>query len=340
MPDKPSRVKLALLGMGFGRAIASQLLGTNAKDHIELAGVCDLDPERLAAAAAQTNTRAYASLDEILSDPTIEAVGIFTGPAGRAGLICKAIRAGKDVMTTKPFELDPSTARDVLQEADRLGRTVHLNSPSPLPAEDLRILTGWREEYDLGCPIACRVSALADYRESPDGGWYDDPALCPAAPIYRLGIYLLNDLLYFLGKAVSVCVMQTRIFTGRPTSDNAQLSIQFENGALANITSSFCVADGQPYRNSLTLNCERGTLYRNTGPMRRGDADFVSVVANRGETLETRTVSEVSGIYQWDVFRQSVRGERIPIDNERVVDAVRVVQAMLRSQESGKIELV
>ncbi len=38
---------------------------------------------------------------------------------------------------------------------------------------------------------------------------------------------------------------------------NAQLGIRFNNGAIANIYSSFCVDDLQFYRNSLTLNFER-----------------------------------------------------------------------------------
>ena len=48
----------------------------------------------------------------------------------------------------------------------------------------------------------------------------------------------------------------------RPTADNAQIAIEFENGALANVFASFCVGDGRPWPDEVTLNYERGTIQR------------------------------------------------------------------------------
>ena len=103
-------------------------------DYIELVGLCDRDVSISSRIAKRHAVRQYASLDEVLGDPEVEAVGLFTPPNARAELIRKIIRAGKHVMTTKPFELDAAAALAVLEEARALKKIVHINSPEPLPA--------------------------------------------------------------------------------------------------------------------------------------------------------------------------------------------------------------
>ena len=50
--------------------------------------------------AERLGVKAYTDLDELVADPDIPAIGLFTGPVGRADLVRRIIRAGKDVMMT------------------------------------------------------------------------------------------------------------------------------------------------------------------------------------------------------------------------------------------------
>ena len=338
-----SRVKIAIVGLNFGRHILEQLQTEPAKSCIELAAVCDMDRKKAEEAAAKYGVPYYTSIDELLGNAEIPAIGLYTGPNGRAGLIRQLIRAGKDVMTTKPFELDPAAAADVLQEAAKLGRVVHLNSPSPTLPNDLQQLEKWRTHLNLGRPVAARADVTVRYNEKADGSWYDDPHRCPVAPIFRLGIYLINDLIRICGLPESVIVVQSRIFTGRPTSDNAALSIFFKNGAIGNVFASFCVDDGQLYRNSLTVNFERGTVYRNVGPV-QGKQRLQVVMKKPDGSLhaeEMECPEPVSGAYQWEVFARAVRGEKIgDLPPEQIVAGVQVLAAMMRAERSGLPEKV
>ena len=339
------RIKIGLVGVNFGRGIADELSrpGT-ANDHFELAAVCDTDVARADAVAAKAGVRVLYHLDELLADPTIQAIGLFTGPGGRAELIQKIIRAGKDVMTTKPFELDPRKAFDVLQEARVLKRVIHLNSPAPLLTADLRQVHRWREAFELGAPVAFRAEAWAPYREKADGSWYDDPRKCPAAPIFRIGIYLINDMVRLLGAPESVYAMHSRIFTERPTPDNAQLAIRFQNGVLANVFASFCIDDTELYANSFTLNFQNGTIYRNVGrPVFGLDRKITQLGLIMGDgRIEKAESPEVSGDYQWEAFARAILGEKLEdaTSAEEIVAGVRIVAAMARSERSGRAELV
>ncbi len=347
MTTTDSRIPIVLVGLNFGRHIVEELCRDGGNPHVRLAGLCDLDRAKAEALAAQHGgLPVYESLDAVLADPAIPAIGLYTGPNGRADLLSKIIRAGKDVMTTKPFEIDPDAAVVVLNEARERGRVIHLNSPSPGISPDLAVIQHWRDAYDLGAPVGARADVWTHYREAADGGWYDDPEKCPVAPVFRLGIYLINDLVRLFGRARRVNVLSTRLFTGRPTADNGQLGIEFENGALANVFASFCVRDGDHYRNSLTLNYERGTIYRNVGPQRDGQACDLALVVNDGmwkprRVADQATVDADSGGYDWAGFAAAVRGDAAaPVyEIDHVVEPLHIVTAMAAAAKSANTEL-
>lgn len=106
-------------------------------------------------------------------------------------------------------------------------------SMSTVPSPDLNQILLWREDLRLGRPIAARADIWSSYREAADGSWYDDPEKCPVAPIFRLGIYLINDLIRLVGKPVAVSVMSSRLFTGRPCVRNMRIAVSGVLGWLA-----------------------------------------------------------------------------------------------------------
>lgn len=340
-------VPIVVVGLGFGRHIVDRLTRDEGNPSVRLVGVCDLDRPKADRLAREVGGLAvYDTLDEVLRAPNVPAIGLFTGPVRRAGLISQILDAGKDVITTKPFETDPHAAEIVLRRAVAEGRVVHMNSPGPGTAADLRSLFDLQTKHCLGCPVAARADVWAHYREKPDGRWYDDPESCPAAPLFRLGIYLVNDLVRVFGRARRVAAFSSRLFTKRPTADHAQLSIEFENGSLANVFSSFCVRDGDAYRNSLTINYENGTVYRNVGPVRDaklGKATLSVIVSDKDESgraiAETICVDSISGQYDWDGFARAVRGDpAAPVYSiDHVVEPLRIVEAMSASEKTGSV---
>lgn len=279
----------------------------------------------------------YRTLDELLRDDNVEAIGLFTKPAGRADLIRKIIESGRHVMTTKPLDLNADAMLTILHRARNLGCVVHCNSPGPLPSQDIKVILRWIEEYDLGRPVGAHAETWVSYRETKDGSWYDDSLQCPAAPIYRLGIYLINDLVRLWGPVEDVQLLQSRIFTKRPTSDNAQLGLLFKNKALATIYACFCVKDGDHYRNGLTLNFENGTIYRNAGPAWSGSSKgkchlaLVKEHKNQPVIVATEHVDGQSGDYQWGYFARKIRGEKCPAEltPEQTVEGIRVIECMI-----------
>ncbi len=347
-----NRIKLALVGLNFGRHIVESLLAEGlGREHIELVGICDLDQEKAKALAQKHGLRVYESLDSILRDSEIEAVGLYTPPRGRAKLIDTIISAGKHVMTTKPFEDDPEAAMAILKKGRKLGKVIHLNSPSPVPSGDIRQIFEWRDKYKLGQAISARWETFARYFEKADGSWMDDPEKCPVAPIFRLGIYGINDLLQLCGRPKEIQMMHSRIFTGRPTADNAQLSIRFENGCVSSILGSFCVNDGNNYPNNLIIHFENGTVTRSIlsaeffGKPKENVVLTLQTLNDKKEKVnETACIDRgaASGGYQWDNFQKAVCGGKLDneIAPELIVDSVRVLAAMKKNQFSTESVII
>ena len=317
---------------------------------LDVQAVCDASAERAAKAHEVFGCRAFTDLDKMLGNADIEAVCLFSGPVGRAGLIRKIIRAGKHVMTTKPFELDATAALDVLREAKQLGMVVHQNSPPATTPADILHILAWQKQYNLGRPLAAHWQTWCNYREKPDGTWYDSPKLCPVAPIFRLGIYAINDILYFFRDPREVFVMQSRLFTSRPTPDHAQLSIKFADGSLASIFASFCVDSAVPYPDRLTLNFERGTVYRNiTAQGSRNNLELQVVTPgpdgkpyfDQATGFDPEQCGGHSS-YQWEAFIQAIRGEKLvnELDPKQIVDGIHIINAMARSEETGQAQSV
>ena len=344
------QIPIGVIGLHYGRWIIEALSSPkSAGRYFRLAAVCDLDVGMARSMGDKFGVKA-ASLDELLADSDIPAIGLFTGPDGRAEMIRKIIRAGKDVMTTKPFELDAPKALLVLEEARSLGRVVHLNSPAPVTPPDVAQIERWRDQYQLGRPIACRAETYASYREVADGSWYDDQIRCPVSPVFRIGIYLINDLVRLFGEAESVQALTSRIRTGRPTPDNAQLGILFKNGALAtvfaSVFASLCVDDGQRWSDSLTLNYENGTIYRNVGPLVFGGGPegtaTLCLLTQKGSSplVEKVQHKQRSGLYNWKAFHRAIHGEKKETPAFEIEQALRITAAMARAEKSGKTEIV
>lgn len=323
-------VRTILVGLNFGYYLYREQIAGKVEDYIDICGVYDLDQAKTAEIAASLGVRSFKSFQEVINDPDSEALLLMTGPQNRAALVEEAVLAGKHVMTTKPFSLSSVETLRVLELAQRHGIVVHMNSPLPLLPADLQQILAWRQEYCLGKLVAFRASTYCSYREQADGSWYDDPRLCPIAPVFRLGIYLLNDLVRLISPVQDVSVFQSRIFTGRPTPDNAQISLLCRDGEIGQIFASFCIKDYQHYRCTLELNYENGTIYRNQGPIAKQEQMTILELAAAADEVQMikKVKTEPAHAYPWQDFCRMIRNRQAKQDltPAQVAAAIRILE--------------
>ena len=112
-------LRIVLIGYGYwGKNIARTL---HEAGH--LGGICEPDRSRRAGAGAlYLGVPLYASMDEVVADPTVDAVAIGTFARTHAALTIQALEAGLDVFVEKPLALTYADGERMVDTADRLGR--------------------------------------------------------------------------------------------------------------------------------------------------------------------------------------------------------------------------
>ncbi len=95
-------IQVGMVGTGWAGAMHAQSYHRIYGVDFELRTVCSLDPELSVFADRHRFKYICQSADELISDPLIDVVDIVTPPDTHAGLIKKALAAGKHVICEKP----------------------------------------------------------------------------------------------------------------------------------------------------------------------------------------------------------------------------------------------
>lgn len=122
------RLTLGVLGLGEGRSIISACL---ASDLWELGSICDIDEEVCRARAAEFGLDKYTtSYQDLLDDPDIDVIGIYTPDQLHGRHIRMALEAGKHVICTKPLLVDLGEAKELLDVQRCTGKAVFVGQSS------------------------------------------------------------------------------------------------------------------------------------------------------------------------------------------------------------------
>lgn len=115
-----SRLRIAVIGAGYwGPNLARNF---RSGPDWELAAICDLDRERAQRVAdAVGGVPVTTSLDEVLADPSIDAVAVATPARTHHAIVQEALRAGKHVTVEKPLADDLARGAEMVRTAKAHG---------------------------------------------------------------------------------------------------------------------------------------------------------------------------------------------------------------------------
>lgn len=185
----------------------------------ELVGVHDSNPETARKIAEKCKTRAFASLEEMVE--AVEAASIVTPTTTHLAIAAPFLKKGKHVLVEKPIAMDTVEARELVHLAEKHGAKLavgHVERFNPALAA---------LEERLGRPRFIEAHRLSPYPgRSTDIGVVMD-----------LMIHDLEIILHLVRSPV-----QSVDAVGIPVlskgEDIANARIRFENGCVANLTTS------------------------------------------------------------------------------------------------------
>jgi predicted dehydrogenase len=192
-------VRVGLVGLGFW----GPNLARNFDDlpGATLAWLCDSDEGRRAGVAERfPEARTTADLDELLSDPDLEAIVIATPVVTHHALSKQALEAGKHVFVEKPMALEGEDAEELVQlaeERDLVLMPGHLLLYHP-GVRKLKELVDAGELGDVLCVYTNRQN-LGIVRANENALW-------------SLGVHDLSVILWLIGEDPEEAVAHGRDF--------------------------------------------------------------------------------------------------------------------------------
>ncbi len=128
LPPKPKKYSPAIGLIGCGGITEYHLKAYRSQGY-RITAMCDIDPSRAESRRKEFYPEAVVHEDyrKILENPDIEVVDIATHPEERVEIIEAALKAGKHVLSQKPFVVDIEAGRRLVQLAKEAGRYLAVN---------------------------------------------------------------------------------------------------------------------------------------------------------------------------------------------------------------------
>ena len=168
------KLGLGVLGLGEGRSIISAGMKSDLYEVVQL---CDINAKlgaercREFALAPEHFTT---SIDVLLANKSVDVVGIYTPDQLHADHVIKSLRAGKQVICTKPFLNDLSRAAEVLAVQKQTGKQVMVGQSSRFFASFAR----QRDHFQTGVfgeLVTIEAAYHADHRWFLEKPWARQP---------------------------------------------------------------------------------------------------------------------------------------------------------------------
>jgi predicted dehydrogenase len=194
-----------------------------------LYGLVTRDPAKAVPFVVPFNVRVWATLDDALSDPAVQAVYIATPVFLHAVQTIQSLRAGKHVLCEKPMAMNEAEARAMLDAATASGKTLGVayyrrNYPKVQRAKQLL------EAGAIGQPVLAELTCHDWFDGKGDRSWLIDPAKAGGGPLYDIASHRIDVANFLFGKPLRVSAHLSNVVHHYAVEDNATVMIDYEGG--------------------------------------------------------------------------------------------------------------
>lgn len=222
----------------------------------------------------------YDDLDAFLASG-VQAISVCERNFLHAEVSIKALKAGVNVLCEKPMAMNLEDAQAMIDTAAETGKVLMIDqsqrySPAHQKAREILQSGKLGQIYHLQTTFA---------HPGPEGWsatseWFFNKSIAGFGPLADLGVHKCDLVRYLTGlEAVKVCAHKTTLEKQGTVEDNSQALVQFNNGALGTISTSWTCHGTED--NSFTAFCANGVLRLNY----ESDAVVVYEKGTEGRTV-------------------------------------------------------
>jgi predicted dehydrogenase len=265
--DQQAQTPLRVVVVGYGYWGPNLVRNVMESADFDLAALCERDLARGQAFAAKApGIPVICDFDEVLDDPTIDAVIVATPPHTHHGIVKAALLAGKHVLVEKPLATTSIDAVDLVDTAimrDVLLMPGHTFLYSP-PVSKVRQLIDRDVLGEMYFVTSSRMNL---------GKYQKDGVICDLAP------HDISILLHWIDEPILQVAASGRSVFQPGVPETAFLTLTFAGGAAANIELSWLAPT--KVRQMVVVGSQRMVQYDDTS------SDEAIRIYDRGMEFET-----------------------------------------------------
>ncbi len=325
-------MKVGVIGVGHLGRLHVRLFKELGK--AELTGVYDVDNEKCTVVADEFQLRCFKSLDELLEN--VDAVIVVSTTSSHYEIVKRALLQGKDVFVEKPITEKIWQAEELVEiakEKNLILQVGHIERFNPALVS--------LEKYSLE-PMFVQTDRLAQF----------NPRGTDVAVVLDLMIHDI-DIILSLIKSKVVDIRASGVAVVSNTIDIANARLEFENGAVANVTASrisqkkmrkmrifqrdayisldFITGTSEVYR-LLPVEAEKPTHFISYGEMGVGEKKKI-IIYEQPETPEINALKHEHSLFIEAVEKRS----RPVVSGEDGVRALKIAEMIIEKIEEKKI---
>lgn len=313
-----------------------------------VAGRAEKLAEDYAAMAGPTRRSMATSVDEMLADPSIDAVVNLTPAHVHTSVSRAVLAAGKAVFSEKPLGIDFDDGRALIETAADRGLRIGC-APDTFLGAGLQTVRDAIDRGMIGEPLAANAFMLGFGPE----WWHPNPESFygpGAGPLFDMGPYYLTALTFLLGTARSVMgsarigVAERVVHSKGRVGDvvtatvptHVSSIIEFESGPIATLVTSFDVKASR-YRN-IEIYGSEATLSVPDPNTFGGPVQIRSIIAAdwRDVPLKKTSIPQQRGIGLADMLSATKHERPHRASGDLALHVLEMMTSIVRSSGEGR----
>jgi predicted dehydrogenase len=324
MAVKPLRV--AVVGIGWWSDVLADAVKRG--NSVEIVTCFTRSEDKRKAFAAKYGCNTSASYEEILKDPSIEAIINTTPNNVHLETTAQAAAAGKHVFLDKPIANTVAEGFEIAKVCEKHDVVLSLGYQRRRESH-FRWIKNEIDQGRFGKLVQAEGNISRDRLGKIDlSSWRYQSEGMPGGVMLQIGIHYVDVLEFLMGPVRRVTGRSAQLVLPGDNPDVANLILEHENGAISNLTASYASASEYYMMNIYGKTASAYyDLFGGLRHLKQGDAKPTAIACENNDTIREEV----------DEFAACVRNKTKPeTDGYWAARNLAVIKAGVRSAKEGR----